>query len=339
MTNKDFRAWVKNIVKESLGDVSDEVIAKAVDLVESKGLGSEFKNAITKLLEEELNSNEDLQKVDEIFKKVVRAGKVIKKKIRRIKKRLSAAQKAALRKARKKAFTGAAMRKRAKSMKIHRRKLGEAFLNVGVSSIVKEAFDLVVNNNEIIEVQEGYFMAFTDVDENTISVDVYDAEGEAVKEGIMVDAEFVQQCCEESLIESLQDYGILLDEEFCNALEKGLSVDEVFNDLIEFDEIEEEVVDEKKKNTDEEDAEEEDTEEDSEEEENPEDEEETEDEEEAEESAMKLGFSDTGYYIIKEGKRYELGSRLRARAYLVKEGITPYSEMFEKARTMEVIVK
>jgi hypothetical protein len=49
---------------------------------------------------------------------VVRGGKKVKKTIRAVKKKMSAKQKAALKKAQKKAHTGSAKRKRAKSMKI-----------------------------------------------------------------------------------------------------------------------------------------------------------------------------------------------------------------------------
>lgn len=54
--------------------------------------------------------------------KVVREGKVVRKNVRTRKVRLTPAQKAALKKARKKAHTGAANRKRAKSMKVRTRK-------------------------------------------------------------------------------------------------------------------------------------------------------------------------------------------------------------------------
>lgn len=61
-------------------------------------------------------------KLYERYVKVVRAGKVVKKKLRRIKVRLSAAQKQALAKARRFAHTGSANKARRKSMKVRRRK-------------------------------------------------------------------------------------------------------------------------------------------------------------------------------------------------------------------------
>jgi len=58
------------------------------------------------------------QPIMEAVVKVIRAGKVTLKKKRIRKVKLSAAQKAGLKKARRKAFTGAAKLKRKKSMKI-----------------------------------------------------------------------------------------------------------------------------------------------------------------------------------------------------------------------------
>lgn len=68
-----------------------------------------------------LAANEEDESIDEAMKTVVRGGKKVKVKVKTRKKKASAKQKLALAKARKKAHTGAAKKKRAKSSKIRKR--------------------------------------------------------------------------------------------------------------------------------------------------------------------------------------------------------------------------
>ena len=75
-------------------------------------------------LEEDEEDDDQDEKIEEKTVKVVRDKAVVKKTIPTRKKRLSSAQKMALVKARKKAHTSQANKKRNKSVKIHKKLLG-----------------------------------------------------------------------------------------------------------------------------------------------------------------------------------------------------------------------
>ena len=84
---------------------------------------------------EDMEDEEDDELV-EATKKVVRNGQVVTVKIKKKKVKLSAKQKSALKKARKKSHTAGAAKARNKSMKIRRKKLGEGVLNeAGVQDV------------------------------------------------------------------------------------------------------------------------------------------------------------------------------------------------------------
>ena len=142
--NTDSFTGTINISNSMLGDVT-----KDLDVQSSLYDGSSFANALTEALNEfadqadfdALMSNyfdsdeepEDLEteldddhdeKIEEKTVKVVRDKAVVKKNIPTRKKRLSSAQKMALVKARKKAHTSKANKKRNKSVKIHKKLLG-----------------------------------------------------------------------------------------------------------------------------------------------------------------------------------------------------------------------
>jgi hypothetical protein len=315
--------------------------------------------------------NVDESEVNELFKKVVQGGRVVMKRIRTIKHRMSPKQKMALLKAQRRSHTGAAKLHRAKSMVIHRRKLGEGVVNVGVSALVSEAFDIDLGENIVVEVKEGYMFALADIDENVIALSVYDENGEVVKEGIEVDAEFVEGCFSENLVESLQSFGILLNDDFISALEEGFNAEEVLVDAMEeYDyEIEDEegvpVAEGKKKKTaikkaipketdkmpqagdaaaapatvvEGEEKAEVKEEEKAEVKEEEKAEVKAEEKEVVEEAVLSLSYDTAnGYSIIREGKKCSLGSRVRARAFLLSEGVAVDFDILERAKTGESI--
>lgn len=204
---------------------------------EAKLIGEEVntmaltRKEILEIAKEVYNELNNMENVDEKYEKVVRNGKVVKKKVRIKKKRLTAKQKAALRKARRFAHTAAAKKKRKKSMEKRKRLIGDSYLiNVGINSLVVEGFDIVIDENTTIPVEPGYMFDMYDIDENTIGLDIYNDEGDLVKEGIEVTAEFVAECFENNLLESLQEYGVELNKEFVEAVDEGKNVEEVLND-------------------------------------------------------------------------------------------------------------
>jgi hypothetical protein len=93
---------------------------------------------------------------NEATEKVVRGGKLVKVKVRTKKKKLSADQKHALAKARKKAHTDGAEKARNKSMKIRAKKIGESVEEVVVvtesaSSDSKLGIQLISEDYDIID--------------------------------------------------------------------------------------------------------------------------------------------------------------------------------------------
>jgi hypothetical protein len=265
---------------------------------------------------------EDDTPVDEVsFKwvKAIRNGVVtkVKKKLTNGRfRKFTPAMKAALRKARAKAQSGIAKLKRAKSFKIRRRKLGEAYVNCGVSCLVSEAFDIVLEDKSVIPVQTGYMFSLYDVAEGTVGIDIFDADGELVKEEVQVDPDFVTSCFSENVLESLQDYGESLDEAFVEAFEADESVEDVLADTkVEDDTDEGKKSGSKTKKVEAKKA-----------------------DGKAPEvppvaEGVRLGYkNENGYYVVKEGKTFNLGSRVRARAYLVGEGFTVDGKVYEEVK-------
>jgi hypothetical protein len=282
----------------------------------AEGVLDQFSNEMEDYLENDVTLPDGV--TEGMLKKVVRGGKVIMKKVRTVKKRLTAKQKAALKKAQKKAHTGAAKKNRMKSLKIRKRKLGEAFVNVGASCVVTEPFEVVVDEGKGVNIvlEKGYMLSFIDVDENVISLDIYDDTGELVQEDILVTPDFVKLCFDEQVLESLADYGVTFDDAFLQSVNdsRGMSNDFRASRVLEGIEG----VDRDNNSSDE-------------------------DDENNDDNAfahMKLGHTnESGYYVVRNGRRYNLGSRVRARSFLVKEGVEVDSSCFEDAFNNEITLR
>lgn len=260
-----------------------EIVEAVVEVLEAKK--KKGKKVCKKEVEEVEEEDEDLEdeeeeeeEVDETrIEKVVRGGQVVKIKRPNIKKKMSAKQKAALKKARMKAHTGFAQKKRAKSMKLRARKIGESvMLNVGVGCLVSESFDIVLENKQTISIEKDYMLDVYDVTESVVAMDIYNEEGELVQEGVEVDAEFVGNIYKENLVESLEDYGVQLNDVF-----------------------EEET-------------------------------QETQETQEVKEGKSILSYNtNDGFVAVVEGKSFKLGNRVRARAFLVSEGVEVVSGLLD----------
>lgn len=299
-------------------DVAAEVFADVSD-----ALNSYLEGAMNDYLGESAEATnegaiEEVFNINQAFKKVIRGGKLVKI-TKHAKKRLNAKQKMALRKARAKSHTATAMRNRMKSLKIRARKLGEAYVNAGVSCIVNEAFDLEISGADNFEMKPGYMVSFLDTaEEGVISMSIFDEGGDMIKEDVMVDTEFVSTCFSEKLLDSLQEYGILLDLGMSD-VEDEPSDRKVLSNISGKEETPAATEPNASEST---------------EPETPATETAT---ETATESGMKLGFTnESGYYVVKDGKKYPMGSRVRARAYLVNEGIDVDGFCFEDARKGEI---
>lgn len=299
-----------------VGDMADQITAEIFsDFADT--LNGYFEDAVNGFLgADESVTEADCEPIDEAFnikqafKKVVRNGQIVKV-FRHMKKRLSSAQKSALRKARMKANTGMAKVKRLKSLKIRKRKIKEAYINAGISCMIKEAFDIQITKEESFPMEAGYFVSLMDVAEGVISMGVYDADGNLVKEDVMVDADFVSNCFDENLFESLEDYGILVG--FESITEEEAPSRKVLEGL----------------STEVKPAEEETT---ATEETPPEDTSPVTEEPKDETPGYQLGYTnESGYFVVKDGKKYNMGSRVRARGYLVSEGVDVDAKCFEDA--------
>lgn len=181
------------------------------------------------------------EEVDESrFKKVVRGGKVKKKRIPIRKKRMSPAQKRALKKARRFAHKGGAKRKRKKSVAIRKRRIRDSGIDSGVSCLVKNGLEIVMDSDNSISVKPGSLLSFEahEEKENYLIMDVFDEEGELVEEGLEVTDDFITTCFEEDLIESLSMYEEYYDEDDEEEISEELEESEEEEDDEDFSEEE-----------------------------------------------------------------------------------------------------
>lgn len=138
LTNTDV---VDPKVVNGLEDIADDY-AEAINNENYKLANKIAKESDAKVVTESMRDGSNAIVLEKMVK-AIRDGKVVRVKVRTKKKRISAAQKSALRKARKKSHTASADRSRKKSMRIHRKKLGES---INVPSILSRNISIMTES-------------------------------------------------------------------------------------------------------------------------------------------------------------------------------------------------
>ncbi len=204
--------------------------------------------------EEEYDEDEYLEEAKRTAK-VIRGGKVVTKKIDTVKrpKRMSPKQKAALRKARRKAHTGAASRKRKKSVKrrskistgqqraasrtmgkrrlLQRTAEDSHYMEVNSIYLAEYDFDLANNEGEVYKVESGYILDIYD-NGNKVIVDAYDHDGNIVIEGIVVLPKTVNYYFAEGLLESISVDGNTISDIYLEGVYEGLEGEDLLNETL-----------------------------------------------------------------------------------------------------------
>lgn len=200
--------------------------------------------------DEELEDEDEFYDDDDIEESVgqrvtrIRKGKKqkvrLKKGFKRTKdgklKKMSSKEKRARKKAGKrigrKRSTGASKIKRAKSMRIRKaRRIGEA-VDMGTAQyICRKGFAFTFgDSDQEYTVQEGYTVFVEDVDGGNVSLMVADSDSLVIYEGLEIESEFLGQCLESELLESLQVTGETVDEA---VVSDARPIDEVVEDSTE----------------------------------------------------------------------------------------------------------